>query len=67
MESRPPPKNQQTEERPEGLPRKPLRFRVVRLEERIAPGNTTTANSRKCFLSYFPQDCVSMGGCYPSW
>ena len=51
MESRPLPKNQETNDRPKGQPRKPLRFRLIRLEERIAPakGGGNTWNP-KCFV-----------------
>ncbi len=46
MESRPPPRNQQNEEQPRGQPRKPLRFRLIRLEERIAPEGK--GDTKKC-------------------
>ena len=37
MQSRPPLTNQQTEERRKGQPSKLPRFRLVRLEDRVAP------------------------------
>jgi hypothetical protein len=39
MESHQPQKNQDLEGLPDGQPPPPRRFRIVKLEERIAPGN----------------------------
>jgi len=63
MATRPPPTKPQTEERLKGQPRKPLRFRLIRLEERIAPG--AGGNTKKCYPTGL--GCYTDGGCYPSW
>ena len=49
MQSRPPLRNQQTEERPKGQPRKLPRFRLIRLEDRIAPAKP--APTKQCVLT----------------
>ena len=51
------PNNQETAERPKGQPRKPLRFRLIKLEERIAPGGL--GSTKKCATAF----CYSI----PSW
>ncbi len=54
MESRSPYNNKEPEERPRNQQKKPPRFRLIRLEDRIAPANgswslkpTKCANSEK--------------------
>ncbi len=48
MESHPPSKNQKQEEHPGGNQKKPPRFRLVRLEERIAPKQPYREPTKQC-------------------
>jgi hypothetical protein len=54
MESHQPQKNQELEGLPDGQPPPPRRFRIVKLEERIAPKKGGDGNTKKCYplLSY---------------
>jgi len=60
MESRQPQKSQETDDRPNGQQRRPLRFRIVKLEERIAP-KTGGGNTKKCISQPTCVFCESLG------
>jgi hypothetical protein len=51
MESHQPQKNQEIERLPDGQPPPPRRFRIVKLEERIAP-KKSSLNSKKCVVTF---------------
>ena len=70
MKSRQPQKNQPTEGRPDGQTPRPRRFRIIKLEERIAPkkgGNGTKhacATVHGCATATCPSLCLCGGDTY---
>jgi hypothetical protein len=59
MESRRPQKNQETGGLPDGQAPRPRRFRIVKLEERIAPKKGHFKNTKACASLDCTIDCVS--------
>ena len=53
MESKQPQKNQEAEGLPDGQPPPPRRFRIVKLEERIAPKKGNFKNTKACYVGTF--------------
>ena len=64
MESNQPQKNQEIEGLPDGQPPPPRRFRIIKLEDRIAPKKGGKLTKHKTCDCELVSDCAGDGTCF---